>query len=579
MAGRPVLLASHAVVQAIGKDYGRRSQERLLVQPLLERLVAACGDEKGAERRLVEVLDGWRGRPRAEQGYGPGNVVNLLRLLRGDLRGLDFSRLAVRQAYLQGVEAQDASLAGAHLAEVVLGEAFAYLTAVGLSADGAFLAAGTPTGEVRLWRTADRTPLLTVQGHTGAVWSVALSGDGRLLASGSADGTVRLWDATDPPAVGAPSGENPENPTGVLLRTPGHSVGAPVLPRAPGQPLAILQAHAGGVWDVALSGDGRLLASGGADGTVRLWDVDPQAGAPGRLLATLQGHTGAVWNVAFSGDGRRLASGGEDGTVRLWAAPSGQPLAALQAHTGPVWCVAFSWDGRLLASSGDDGTVRLWEARDPPGVGTPSGETHEPREPHRGSAAHSGPLRGSPGSAAHSGPLRGARSADSAAYFEVLRPAPGQPLATLQGHTGAVWGVALAGDGRLLASGGADGTVRLWDVDPQAGAPGRLLAMLQGHTGAVWDVVLSDDGRLLASGGADGTVRLWEARDPPGVGTPSGEPQDPLPPLRGARSTSSAAHSEVLPRTPGRPLATLQGHTDTVQGVALPGDGRLLASG
>ena len=63
-------------------------------------------------------------------------MVNLLRLLRGDLRGLDLSRLTLRQAYLQGVDAQDASLAGAHLAETCAGEAFAYPTSVALSADG-----------------------------------------------------------------------------------------------------------------------------------------------------------------------------------------------------------------------------------------------------------------------------------------------------------------------------------------------------------------------------------------------------------------------------------------------------------
>ena len=169
VAGQPLLLVSHAVVQATSKDYVRRSQERLVAQPLLERLVAACGSAAGAERRFVELVQGWRGRPHAEQGYGPGNVVNLLRLLRGDLRGLDLSRLAIRHAYLQGVEAQDASLAGVHLSEAVLGEAFAYPSAVALSADGAFLVAGTPSGEVRLWRAADRTLLLAAQGHTGAV--------------------------------------------------------------------------------------------------------------------------------------------------------------------------------------------------------------------------------------------------------------------------------------------------------------------------------------------------------------------------------------------------------------------------
>ena len=82
----------------------------------------------------------------------------------------------------------------------------------------------------------------------------------------------------------------------------------------------------------------------------------------------------------------------------------------------------------------------------------------------------------------------------------------GWPLATLQGHSGVVWGVALSGDGRLLASGSQDGTVKLWEA-PR----GRLRATLQGHSGGVEGVALSADGGLLASGGFDGTVRLWEA--------------------------------------------------------------------
>ena len=83
----------------------------------------------------------------------------------------------------------------------------------------------------------------------------------------------------------------------------------------------------------------------------------------GRLLATLAGHTGPVHRVALSPDGRLLASGSWDRTLRLWETPNGRLLATLRGHTGLVLGVALFADGRLLASGSEDGTVRLWETR------------------------------------------------------------------------------------------------------------------------------------------------------------------------------------------------------------------------
>src|SRR5438128_1468926 len=147
--GRLERLLQHGLSQAQAKEYVRQTQERLLLAPLLARLQSVEHSGAEVEARLRELLDGLRGRA---QGYGPANLVALLRLLRGHLRGLDLSQLALRGAYLQGVEMQDASLARATLRDSVFTESLDATWMVATSRSGQYWAAGSRRGKVRVWR-------------------------------------------------------------------------------------------------------------------------------------------------------------------------------------------------------------------------------------------------------------------------------------------------------------------------------------------------------------------------------------------------------------------------------------------
>jgi WD40 repeat protein/serine/threonine protein kinase len=319
--------------------------------------------------------------------------------------------------------------------------------------------------------------------------------------------------------------------------------------------LLTLKGHMHIVTSVRFSHDGKRLASGSADRTVKLWDA-----ITGQELLTLKGHGDVVSSVAFSPDGKRLATGSLDHTVKLWDAVTGQELLTLKGHGDAVSSVAFSPNSKRLASGSADRTVKLWDVDAGRELLTLKGH---------GDAVSS--VVFSPD---------GKRLASGSIDRTVMlwNVGFGQKLLTLKAHGDNVSSVAFSPDGKRLATGGFDHTVKLWDA-----VTGQELLTLKGHRDLVRSVAFSPDGKTLASGGNDRTVKLWDASAGQELLTLNGHDNVlsvTFSPDGKRLATGSRNRTVKLwDAGAGQELLTLEGHGDVVRSVAFSPDGKRLASG
>jgi len=328
-----------------------------------------------------------------------------------------------------------------------------------------------------------------------------------------------------------------------------------------------LEGHPHQIRCMAFTASGKILASGGADHTIRLWRL-----ADGHLLKTLEGHVDWVNGLTPTPNGRMLVSTGRDGRLCLWRLPSGRPTAVIEAHSEAILAFAMSVDGRLLATGSNDRDIRIWRL--------PDGKLLNTLEGHTGAVSC---LAMDPESN-----VLASGSKDCTVRLWSLQS--GKALKTLDGHRDengdGVLCVAISPDGRTLASAGTDSTIQLWSLPA-----GRARKTLKIHTGSVHAIAINPQSTLMASAGGEYAVQLWRLPSGKLVKTLESHVQeDPCLVMscngrllaassRGGWGPDHIVRVRSLRGRLGQPPRHLSGHTRTVTFLAVSPDNYLLASG
>ncbi len=246
---------------------------------------------------------------------------------------------------------------------------------VAVSPDGATLASGSDDRKIHLWDVETGQLLQTLSGHTARVWAIAFSPDGKTLASSSYDQTIKVWDLQRGDTRHILHGHTGQiwsvafSPDGQLIASGSDDHTICLWDAITGVCRHTLHGHTAAVRQTIFSSAGHLFSCS-EDGTIRRWDVSQAT-----CLMTMTGHTRWIRALALSPDGKIIASGSDDRTIRLWNADTGQLLQTLSDQSGRVEALAFSPDGRFLASGGSDRMIHLWQADSGQHLKTLSGHT------------------------------------------------------------------------------------------------------------------------------------------------------------------------------------------------------------
>jgi WD40 repeat protein/tRNA A-37 threonylcarbamoyl transferase component Bud32 len=535
-----------------------------------------------------------------ENAFGP--ALELLDQCKPELRHWEWGRL--KYLCQQEVQRFDAA---------------ARIESVAFDAAGEHIAAAARDGHVRIWEVATGKLLadheLNVDAPDAMATSVGFSPvDAEWLAIGGSKRSevLRLWNFRTGETKLLP-GHDDTVVSVAFTRDGKKLLSASMDNRAmlwdvdTGQPLQTFRGHEWWVWDAAFSPDETQVVTASQDGTVRLWDAatGQERMSDGQPMP-FTGHRGAVYTARFAPDGQSIASAGYDQRVLLWkpaelspfnyarllqgAAPELQPAIAMEGHQSAVRALDFSADGEWLLSASHDNTLKVWSARD--------GDSDTQFVPAgtllKTLRGHSGQVRGAAFSprdrnvVASGGYDHQVRLWNVAQYAED-RTIPGQ---FLRGHGDAVLAASFAPQGDFVVTASRDRTAKTWNVETGA----EVRSFREGHLYLASSGLFFPDGEQVATAAIDGSVSIWNIAT--GVETLklSGTGSAALLALSAdgrwlitGRDIAESSASDADPREPlswtlwdatnGQALRSLGGHAAEVTTAAFSPDGRFIFTG
>ena len=311
-----------------------------------------------------------------------------------------------------------------------------------------------PSAEMKL--TSATKPRQVMRGHTNGVTGAVCLPDERRIITCSSDGSLRLWNLESGVQIGND------------WRDDGGGGG---------------NRRDAGVYTIALSPNGKTVASGSGDGKVRLWDVEMK-----KVVAKWTGHTDIMRSLCWSVDGERVVSGSNDTTMRVWDVESGDTfLGPIKTGHEYVSAVIYSPDTTKIATGGyNEDALKIWDAKTGNLLSTIKHDSQV-------------------GSLAWTSDQKKIITGSGRGSIRIFDTAMWHQIAILEGHTGVVYSLSLFRNDRLLASGSWDNTARLWNLDTNlpVGSPIQ-------HEDAVFSAAISADGKQLVTGCGDNNAYVWD---------------------------------------------------------------------